>query len=379
MNPSDFSDSPAPPFDRVSADAVTLENRRLITLAGCNYLGLAHDPVVLRAAHEALDQYGLSTSASRRTSGNTHEHASLERELAEFLGFEGAVLTPDGYTANLVAAQRLAQDCRVALLDERAHASLVDAARCAGLEVHTYPHLDPSAAGALASKHRDRGVAVMTDSVFATDGAIAPLRELTDALPDSNAYLLVDDCHGFGVLGEQGRGALSHLGLRDPRIRQTTTLAKGLGCFGGVACGPGAWAIHARRSCNAAVCTTPAPPASVAAARAALRLVKDEPIRVEQLRLNIDRLRSVIRAAGFPAHEAMIPIFAIWLPTPEQTRSLSSALLEEGFFVPASEYPGGPCGTYLRISVTATHQAEDLDRFGATLARLTPRCLARSA
>ncbi|MFI4898618.1 MAG: aminotransferase class I/II-fold pyridoxal phosphate-dependent enzyme [Phycisphaerales bacterium JB059] len=379
MNPSDFSDSTAPPFDRVGADAVSLDHQSLITLAGCNYLGLAHDPAVLRAAHDALDQYGLSTSASRRTSGNTREHTALEAELADFLGFEGAVLTPDGYTANLVAAQRLAMDCCVALLDERAHASLVDAARCAGLEVRTYPHLDHAAAGALAGEHRDRGVAVMTDSVFATDGAIAPLRELAAALPESNAYLLVDDCHGFCVLGAQGEGTLGHLGLRDPRIRQTTTLAKGLGCFGGVACGPATWADHARRTCNAAVCTTPAPPAAASAARAALRLVRAEPIRIERLRMNIDRLRTTIRAAGFPAHDAMIPIFAIWLPSPAQTRALSSALREEGFFVPASEYPGGPSATYLRISVTARHRAEDLDRFGAALARLTPKCPARSA
>jgi len=369
-NPQNIAHSGAPPFERLAHALVSDRGRALISFAGCNYLGLAQDPQVVEAAHDALDRYGLSTSASRQTSGNTHEHNALEDELASFLGFEGALLTPDGYTANLAAAQALVRDHQIALLDERAHQSLHDAARCAGMAIETYPHLDHAAARPLLASLADRGVVIMTDSVFATDAALAPIAELLEAMPETGATLLVDDCHGFCVLGRSGRGTLDALGIRDPRIRLTTTLAKGLGCSGGVVCGRRNWTESARTSASAAVCTTPAPPPSIAAARCALRLIQDDPLRFERLNRNIELLRSALQSVGFDPHDRPVPVFAVWMQTPDETRALASALADRGLFVPASEYPGGPTSVYLRISVTAEHTPEQILRLSDALSEL---------
>ena len=366
MNPHESS-SAAPPFDRLSPAVVTLDGRSCVSFAGCNYLGLAQDPRVLEAAHEALGRLGLSTSASRQTSGNTSEHDALERDLSAFLAFEGALLTPDGYTANLAAAQALARDHRIALLDERAHQSLRDAARVAGMPIATYAHLDPLDAARQLRELGPQGVVIMTDGVFATDGSIAPLTQLLDAMPEAGCTLLVDDCHGFSVLGRHGRGTLNHLGLADPRVRLTTTLAKGLGCSGGIVCGPSTWTEFARRSSSAAVCTTPAPPPSVAAARCALRLIQHEPLRFDRLRRNVQLTRDALRCAHFEAHEHPIPVFAIWRPDEAQTRALAQGLHDRGIFIPASVYPGGPAPVYLRISVTAEHTPEQIQRLGSAL------------
>ncbi len=357
----------APAFDRIDRGYVSERGCSLISFAGCDYLGLAHEPQVISAAHDALDRYGLSTSASRQTSGNTLEHDALETELREFFGFEGALLTPDGYTANLAAAQALAPEHPVALLDERAHASLRDAARCAGMRILTYAHLDADDARAKLGSVGPERVALMTDSVFATDGALAPLESLLDSMPAS-AVLLVDDCHGFCVLGRAGRGTLDHLSLADPRLRLTTTLAKGLGCSGGVVCGPDAWIARARATSSAAVCTTPAPPASIAAARCALALIQSEPLRFERLSRNIGLVRSALGQAGFAVHDHPIPVFAVWQVTPQLTRELSEHLRAQGVFVPASEYPGGPVGVYLRVSVTAEHTPEQIGALASALA-----------
>lgn len=382
MNPQE-SRSAAPPFELVSPAVVARDGHPLLSFAGCNYLGLAQDPRVLRAAQDALARYGLSTSASRQTSGNTLEHDALEREVASFLGFEGALLTPDGYTANLAAAQALARDHRIALLDERAHQSLRDAARVAGMAIATYTHLDPLDAARMIRELRGEGVVLMTDGVFATNGSIAPLTQLLAAIPSEGCTLLVDDCHGFCVLGRDGRGTLDHFGINDPRVRFTTTLAKGLGCSGGVVCGPSTWTEFARRSSSAAVCTTPAPPPSIAGARRALDLIQHEPIRFDRVRHNTDLIRDALACAGYETHEHPIPVFAIWQRDEEQTRTLAQGLLDRGIFIPASVYPGGPAPVYLRISVTAEHTPEQIGALRAALCELnaqpTPAPRARTA
>lgn len=369
----------APAFAGHDATSGELAGRRLTVFAGCDYLGLAHDPTVLAAVRDALATHGLSASASRCTSGNTKPHEHLERELASFLGQAHALLTPDGYIANLVGAQALAGDHRVALLDERAHLSLRDAARCAGMEVETYRHLDAADACARAASLAGRGVVVMTDGVFAADGSIAPVDRLLAGLPARGARLLVDDCHAFCVLGDHGRGSSSHFGLDDPRIVVTTTLAKGLGCAGGVVTGEPDVIDRARRA-SAFVCTTPAAPALAEGARAALDIMRRETLRFERLGRNIRLVRGALRACGLHAHDAPVPVFAIDLGRPGATRALSASLLDAGFFVPVVAYPGGPSREYLRLSVNSEHTPEQIDRLAFGLdGALRDRALATPA
>jgi hypothetical protein len=208
-----------------------MEGRTILAFAGCNYLGLANDPRVLQAVRIGLDRYGLSTTASRETTGNTTAFDDLERSLANFLCMERSLLLADGYTANIAMAQALATRFRTVLIDAKSHHSVHDAARGAGLIVVTFPHGDTHAAARLARMHAEAdpagAIAILTDGVFTSDGAVAKLPELIAALPNDRSLLVVDDCHGVCVLGPEGRGTVSHYALTDPRIIITTTLAKG--------------------------------------------------------------------------------------------------------------------------------------------------------
>lgn len=363
---------PAPPFDAATATTVTTsDGRTLVTFGGCNYHGLAHHPRVVRAAQDALARFGVSASASRETTGNARPHELLEREAAAFLGAESALLVPDGYTANVAAAQAAARTHGVALLDERAHASLHDAAAAAGLQTLVFRHCDADQAAAMAAEHAEHGVVAMVDGVFAADGRIAPLRSLLAALPD-DGLLIVDDCHGFLTLGPGGRGTVAHLGLVDARLAVTTTLAKGLGCAGGIVAGPRCFVDRARRT-TAYVCTTPAPPALAEAAREALRVMRDEPGRLDRLRDNAARLRAHAVRLGLHVCADPTPIIAFTLGTRDDMDHARVALEAAGFRAPVIDYPGGPAPVYFRLMVSSEHAPGQIDAFAAALAGSIPQ------
>jgi len=346
-----------------------------LSFGGCNYLGLAQDPRVVDATRTALEQFGLSSSASRETTGNTDPHEALERRLGAFTGYPASLLLPDGYTANLAALQALeAQGFTHALIDERAHRSLVDAARVARMATLRYAHRDPDHAARTIARTPGR-VALLTDGVFTADGAIAPLHALLDALRDSDT-LLVDDCHGFGVLGPSGRGTPHHTRTeRDPRVLVTTTLSKGLGCAGGVVLGAEETLASARANASAYICTTPASPALAAGAIAALGILETDPSLPARLRENAQHLRSVLAAHAPEIHADPTPIRAFTPADPDTMHALELSLLDEGIVAPLIRYPGGPASLYFRLSVSAAHTREDIDRFDEILTRLVPRAV----
>lgn len=355
------------PVSGATATHVVINGREVLSFGGCNYLGLAHHPAVLAAAVNALARFGLSTSASRETTGNTTAHDQLESALAAFLEFPGTVVVPDGYTANLAAAQALAADHRVAVIDRRSHKSIREAVAVAGLELVEFDHLSPGSAAEMIARHAPRGVAVFTDGVFTADGAIAPLPELLAALPGRGATLVVDDCHGFCVMGPRGAGTLSHFRISDPRVVLTTTLAKGLGCHGGVVAGPTAFVERVRARSSAYICTTPASPAIAAAAEEALAVVGREAPRLERLRHNAQRLSGGLGRLGVPIIRTPAPISAFVLPSAEQMRRLHAELMGEGILAPLISYPGGPAATYFRLSVSSEHKPEHIDRLLALM------------
>lgn len=360
---------------RISVESFTptharIGGRDILTFGGCGYLGLSHHPRVRAALIESLDDLGLSTSASRETTGNTLTHEALEQELAAYLRTDAAILTPEGYTANLALAQALARRYRVAIVDERSHRSVGHAVAAAGLEVHTYEHLSAGQAAALAARHADRGVVIYTDGVFAADGSVAPADRLLAALPERNSLLVIDDCHGFCVLGENGRGTASQFGVADPRLCITTTLAKGLGCYGGTIAGPAELIRDIQTHAGVYRGTTPVPPPIAAAALAALRVVNQDPSLVQSLRANIAQMRAVLGAAGLRFPEPPVPIFTFMLDTTERMEAIHHALFERGILAPLIEYPGGPAARYFRLSVTAAHTPEQIDRLGRELAAL---------
>ncbi len=363
---------PRYPITASTARTVTIDEREILAFGGCNYLGLSYRPEVQAAVVDAVSRHGLSTTASRETTGNTTVHDQLETELARFLQQEAGILTAEGYTANFAAAQGLSPEIGIAIIDARAHKSIRNAATSVGMQVFEFEHLDASSAAWLAGKYADAGVAIMTDSVFAADGAIAPLRDLLKALPanlpPARAALLVDDCHGFCVLGSGGRGGVAHASLDDPRVLITTTLAKGLGCYGGVVAGRTPLIRRIRETAPVYRSSTPIPPPLAAAARAALAIVRNDPSLVERLRRNIAAMRAVLTANDIALPPENIPIFTFTLEV-ERMQKVHEGLLNDGILAPLIEYPGGPSPRYFRVVVNASHTLEDIERLGATLSK----------
>lgn len=360
---------PRLPIESCTATTVVMDGRPYLAFGGCNYLGLAHHPRVHEAIARGLARFGISTTASRETTGNTAAHVGLERELAAFLGMNGAILTPEGYTANFAACAALRRDHEVAIIDERTHRSVAHAARAAEFEVHAFQHLNTAHAAALADAHARRGVVVMTDGVFTAEGEIAPLPELLEALPRSRALLLVDDCHGFCVLGDDGRGTLAHFGLQDERLALTTTLAKGLGCYGGAVAGPTRLIATVREHAAIYRGTTPCPPPLAEAAREALRILQREPGLLEALRENIRRMARNLGDLELHPVSNQTPIFAFTLDSTERMERIYAALLERGILAPLIDYPGGSARLYFRITVSASHSIEQIDRLAEELDR----------
>ncbi|MGD9790894.1 MAG: aminotransferase class I/II-fold pyridoxal phosphate-dependent enzyme [Phycisphaerales bacterium] len=365
------------PVESCDARHVRLDGRDVLAFAGCNYLGLSFHPDVQRAVRDGLTRFGLSTTASRETTGNTLTHEALETELAAFVGQEAAILTAEGYTANFAACQALARTCGVALLDSKSHRSLRNAATAAGMQVFEYEHLDATSAAWVIEKYADAGVAILTDSVFAADGAVAPLRDLLAALPRDRAALLVDDCHGFCVLGRAGRGAVDHFDLNDPRIVITTTLAKGLGCYGGAVMGRSTFIRTVREHAGVYRGSTPVPPAIAEGCRAAVRVLTTEPWRVDRLRENVARIRRGLLELGLRVPDAAagegagahVPIFTFVMEPRAEMDRISDSMRERGVLAPVIDYPGGPAPRYFRVVVNAMHEPADIERLLAELRR----------
>jgi 8-amino-7-oxononanoate synthase len=366
------------PVESSTPTTVKVEGKDILAFGGCNYLGLSHEPLVHVAISEALSRFGVSTTASRETTGNTTIHQALEDELARFVGLEAGILSTEGYTANFMALQALAIDHGVAIIDAQAHRSVLHACRAANMQVFEYEHLNPDSASWLLRQYADAGVVLMTDSVFAADGAVAPLEALLNALPARRATLVVDDCHGFCVLGPGGRGAVPAAGLigrgRASQIVVTTTLAKGLGCYGGVVMGTKRFVDLVQAKAWVYRSSTPVPPPLVAGARRALGLIQQEPSRIDRLRTNIGRMRAVFERLGLPLPPAGIPIFTFYLDDPAAMQRVHAMLLEKGVLAPLIDYPGGPAPWYFRIVVNAAHSETDIDRLDEALKSALKAC-----
>lgn len=377
---------PRIPIQANTASTITVDGRELIAFGGCNYLGLGHHPDVKNAIVRAMGFLGVTTSASRETSGNTLEHEYLESELAGFLGMQAAILMPEGYTANLALAQALGSpaaargdDPGIAVIDEKSHRSIRNAVEAAGFVIADYEHLNAADALRAIRQHiaarPGRRICLWTDGIFAADGSIAPLPELLAALPAFNSAIIVDDCHGFCVLGARGRGACEHFNLRDPRIIWTSTLAKGLGCYGGAIAGSRELIDLVRFEAGIYKGTTPVPPILAHAAREALRIIDREPHLIQRLEANIRRIRRSLTAMGLPVIDTPSPVMTFVLDSPARMRALYDHLLSGGVFIPLIDYPNGPAPLYFRLSVCAMHTPAQIDY----LLRVLESSLARTA
>jgi 8-amino-7-oxononanoate synthase len=348
-----------------------LDGRTNVNFGSNDYLGLAADPRLAAAASEAARVYGWGAGASALLAGWTVAHQALVDDLAAFEGAEAVALFPTGFAANLGTVAALVGPGDAVYCDRLNHACLIDGARLAGARLRVYPHND---SGRLAEVlERDQGrfrrCLIATDGVFSMDGDLAPLADLADLADRSGAMLLVDEAHGTGVSGPDGRGASSACGVADRVHARVGTLSKALGSIGGFVAGSRRLVEHLVNHARTLVYSTALPPPAVGASRAALGLLRSEPWRRERAHALADRLRRGLRDLGFDCGASAGPIVPVIVGDPARAFALSRRLLDRGLFAPSVRPPTVPAGTSrLRLSVTAAHSEADIDRLLEALA-----------
>ncbi|MBI5775009.1 MAG: pyridoxal phosphate-dependent aminotransferase family protein [Verrucomicrobia bacterium] len=359
---------PAPPeLQTVNRTFVLHHGRKFSFFGGCDYFRLSSHPRVRRAVRVGLKQFGLNVAASRATTGNHALYGRLERTLADFFGADDAVLTASGYTTNLIVAQALAGEFTHVLLDEKAHASLADAAGLFRAPVKSVVHfsVEDMARAARCLGKTARPI-VLTDGLFSHDGTVAPLRAYLKILPP-RAMLLVDDAHGAGVMGATGRGSLEHEGVSRRRVIQTVTLSKAFGVYGGAILGPRDLRGKILRASRAFIGGTPLPLPLAAGALEAVRVLQsDGPLRA-RLFANADYLRHALRAAGFIVANAPGPTVSVVPANRRATEKIRRALRARKIYPPFIQYPGGPPEGYFRFVVSSEHTAAQLRNLKAAL------------
>ncbi|MGY4708769.1 8-amino-7-oxononanoate synthase [Mycolicibacterium sp. CBM1] len=330
-----------------------------LDLASNDYLGLSQHPAVIDGGVAALRTWGAGATGSRLVTGNTELHEEFETELAEFVGVDTALVFSSGYAANIGAVVALSGPGSLVVSDSLSHASLVDACRLSRARVVVSAHNDvDEVAAALAGRDEERAL-VITESVFSTDGALAPLRRLHEVCRAHGALLLVDEAHGLGVRGSGGRGLVHEVGLAGaPDVIVTTTMSKSLGSQGGVVLGPAAVRDHLIDAARTMIFDTGLAPAAVGAALAALRVLDAEPERAAAV---IDRARAL---AGM-CDVAEVPesaVVSVILGDPEVALAAAAACLQAGVRVGCFRPPTVPAGTSrLRLTARASLTDDELD------------------
>lgn len=346
-----------------------VDGRRCLAFCSNDYLGLARDPRVARAMAAAAATWGAGSGAAHLVTGHTAEHHALEEELAEFSGFPRALLFSTGYMANLGLVCALAGRGDLVAEDRLNHASLIDASRLSGARVRRYAHADPAAAARRLATAAGRKF-IVTDGVFSMDGDAAPLRALAGIAAGAGADLLVDDAHGFGVVGRNGRGSLSAAGLGPDSVGAVVgTLGKACGTFGAFVAGSESLVETLIQRARAYVYTTAPPPAVAAATRVALAIVREEDWRRERLGVLVARFRSGAEGIGLRLSPSATPIQPVIAGDARAALAAAETLFGAGLWVTPIRPPTVPAGSArLRVTFSAAHRESDVDRLLEALA-----------
>ena len=343
---------------------INLDGRNVVLLGSNNYLGLSTHPKVITAAVEATRTFGTGASGSRLISGNSELYTTLEANLAEAKGTEAALVFSSGYAANTSVIPVLAGEGDVVLSDALNHASIIDGCRLSRATKKVYQHCDVEHLKTLLSDSTAfRRRLIVTDGVFSMDGDIAPLPDICDLAAEHDAMVLVDDAHGFGVLGKDGGGTVAHFGLEGEEIIQMGTLSKAVGALGGYIAGSHALIELLINRARGFIFTTGLPPATLAAANAALDLIRSAPELRQRLFSHAKRLKTALTELGYTLLPSETQILPVVLESPQRATSVAEALLAEGVFAPAIRPPAVPTGTSrLRLTVMATHTEAEIQQ-----------------
>jgi len=354
---------------------VKVNGKPLLSFSSNDYLGLADHPQLLAALQAGTEEYGLGAGASHLVSGHFSAHDELEQALAEFVGKSAALLFSSGYLANLGAVQALVGRSDRIFADKLNHASLNDAMLLSRAQVHRYRHNDMAHLAQLLGQSNSGRKLVITDAVFSMDGDLALLPELLELCEQNDAWLLVDDAHGFGLLGEQGRGSLFHhrdsFGLASPRIIYMATLGKAAGVSGAFIAAEQVVIDTLVQNARSYIYTTASPPALSCAVLASLRLLQKEEWRRTQLWKLVAQLRAGLIGLPWVLMHSDTPIQPLLVGNNHVAVALSESLRTRGIWVPAIRPPTVPQGTArLRISLSAAHSEQDVAQLISALHEL---------
>ena len=374
----------APHEEALRATTYVIDGRTRLSFGSNDYLGLSQHPALMAAAHEAINRYGVGATASPLVCGHSPEHEALEQELAARVGLPRALYFYAGYAANVGTVPALVGRGDAVFSDALNHACLIDGIRLSRAELHVVPHADLAALDMALKASTARRKLVVTDAVFSMDGNVADVPALLALCERHDAWLMIDDAHGFGVLGAHGEGTLSHHGIsglggvsstwrgRVDRLIYMATLGKAAGVSGAFVAGEPSVVEWVMQKARTYMFATGAPAMVAAPLRAALRVMAQEPGRREHLRVLQARLREGVRGAQLPwtlmpSDTAIQPLV---IGSNADALAVMARLDEQGVWVPAIRPPTVPEGTArMRISLSAAHTVEHIDQLVAALAR----------
>lgn len=342
---------------------VNMEGERKVMIGSNNYLGLTSHPEVIDAVVESAKKFGSGCSGSRFLNGTLSEHVIMEKELADFMGKEDCISMSTGFQTNLGVISAIAGRGDVVVCDKENHASIYDAIRLSYADMVRFRHNDmEDLEEKLKNIPSDKGILIVTDGVFSMSGEICNLPKLVELKEKYGAKLLVDDAHGFGILGENGRGTAEHFGLEDKVDLITGTFSKSLASLGGFCVGDHVAIDYIRHSSRPFIFAASIPPTAIAAVRKSLEIIKREPERRKNL-LNIaDYMRKALTERGVSFKESKTPIISIVTADPETTLLACKMLYDRGVYVNSVLPPATPANECLiRTSYTATHTTELMD------------------
>ena len=342
---------------------ITLDGRYVVNLGSNNYLGLSTHPRVISAAASAVQVYGTGASGSRLISGNSELYTRLEANLAKTKGTEAALVFSSGYAANTSIIPVLAGEDDLILSDALNHASIIDGCRLSRAAKKIYRHCDVAHLKTLLAESSGfKRRLIITDGVFSMDGDIAPLQDIYEVALNYNAMLLVDDAHGFGVLGKDGSGTVPHCGLGGQDIIQMGTLSKAIGGLGGYIAGSRVLIQLLINRARGFIFTTGLPPATLAAADAALNVMRSSSNLRKSLLKHAETFKTALTNLGYTLLPSQTQIIPVILGAPQRATDVAEALLAEDVFAPAIRPPAVPTGTSrLRVTVMATHTDSDIE------------------
>ena len=349
-----------------SAQGTHLEIKGKTYLSFCsnNYLGLANNPLVIKAVKDAVGKYGWGAGASRLVSGNMRLHEVLEGEISRFKGKEASIVFPTGYMANIGTISSLVSKGDLIICDKLNHASIIDGCRLSGADFRVYPHCDMEKLENILKKStKYPRKLIVTDTVFSMDGDIAPLPDIVRIAHKYKAMVMVDEAHGTGVFGKRGGGVVEHFNLSKKIDIVMGTLSKAVGSLGGYVSGDEDLINFLRNKARPFMYTTALPPAVCAASIAGIKLIQKNPLLRKSLWNNVRYLKKELDLLNFNLIPSESPIISILIGDAKKAVDVSKLLYKKGILIPAIRPPTVPTrSSRLRMTVMSTHTRKDLER-----------------